>query len=165
LDLQTELNIMELYQQGYNDYQIAEKLGMWQSKVCIFRNQQGLKPNGINIVNKERMKLYEQGLTCKEMSERLGVPESTIRPWLRRMGLSANKVNEKGSSLLIQTTKRDQSDFYDKIPKRELIIMGNVIQLLRRAKELNNGKLDVDDITVVLREINKGDLAVEREAI
>ena len=86
---------MKLYEQGYNDREIAEQVGVSRCTVGNWRRGKGLPPNG--ALGRDRswfveraMKLYEQGYNDREIGEQVGASGWAIGHWRRGKGLPAN---------------------------------------------------------------------------
>nr|DAJ94277.1 MAG TPA: transposase [Caudoviricetes sp.] len=87
---------LELYKQGFNDREIAEKLMYSKTEIFRWRTTRGLPPNGstINFLSvekdRQRMELFNQGLTDKEIADKVGLKECAIKRWRRNKGLKKN---------------------------------------------------------------------------
>lgn len=92
---------LRLYEEGLNDREIADEVGVCQATVCYWRNSRKLPPN--HTANKkrpfeERIRLYEKGLNDCEIADRVGVHQSTICQWRNGKGLPPNHTaNKKGT--------------------------------------------------------------------
>lgn len=87
---------LELYKQGLNDQQIADKLMYSKSEIFRWRTTRGLSPNGstINFLpvekDRQRTELFNQGLTDKEITDKVGLKECAIKRWRKNKGLKKN---------------------------------------------------------------------------
>ncbi len=85
----TDRQLKELYEQGFNDREISEKLGAHENTVRIHRIRLGLKAHGRRLLFTDRqlIELHEEGFNDREIGEKLGVDRSTVGVHRRRLGL------------------------------------------------------------------------------
>lgn len=80
-----------LYDIGYSDKQIAERLGTTRGAVTRWRNINGLMPVISGDIKKcDRMDLYEAGLIDSEIAKLTGVSRNCIFAWRKKRGLPPN---------------------------------------------------------------------------
>jgi predicted transcriptional regulator len=89
--------LLELYDQGLTDREIAEGLGVSQAAVNYRRCKLGLKTNfkRTGVGDKIIAALCNEGLTDKEIASVLGVTQSTVNYRRERLGLKSNYVRTK----------------------------------------------------------------------
>ncbi|GAG77792.1 unnamed protein product [marine sediment metagenome] len=92
----TDQQLIELYDQGLIDREIAEKLGVHFSTVNKHRTRLGLKAKGSNraFTDQQLIDLYEQGFSDREIAEKLGVSGALVGRHRKRLGLEA--IRKKG---------------------------------------------------------------------
>ena len=88
----TDQQLIDLYEQGLVDREIAEKLRAHPSTVTRHRNRLGLKANGCIRVftDQQLIDLHEQGLNDREIGEKLGSSRALVSRHRTRLGLKAN---------------------------------------------------------------------------
>lgn len=87
--------ILELYNNGKNDHEIAHELNLAVGTIYNWRQQNNLPPNGhrgfqSTLDKDEATKLYKEGLNDRQISERIGCTRNAIYMWRRKNGLKAN---------------------------------------------------------------------------
>jgi len=89
LNLFTNQQLIELYEQGLNDSEIAVKLGATRTTVGKRRVRLGLKAIGRRrlFTNEQLIELHEQGLNDIEIGEKLGAHNTTVGLHRNRLGL------------------------------------------------------------------------------
>jgi len=97
-NLFTNQQLIELYEQGLNDSEIAVKLGATRSLVGTRRVRLGLKAIGrrLLVTDEQLIELNEQGLNDKEIAEKLGVNKYTVGYHRRRLGLEGRDDSHYG---------------------------------------------------------------------
>lgn len=87
--------LVELWEQGLSDREIAQDIECSMSTVKNIRKQENLPPNDERFLSTEkaaeRRKLYDSGLIDCKIAGKQGVSQSSIYQWRRRNGLPANK--------------------------------------------------------------------------
>ena len=89
-----------LYNQGFNDQEMADKLGLTNSTTRAWRIHNNLKSQeGVRLSKrlKVRMKLYNQGKTDKEISTTQNITPGHVALWRKQHNLSPNKKNKRKS--------------------------------------------------------------------
>lgn len=90
----TNARIRELYDQGYYDKKIAEKLGISKNRVICYRKRNKLPANKEPAKTRydweKGMELYRKGLNDVEIGIELGCSNQTVWNWRQRMELPAN---------------------------------------------------------------------------
>lgn len=106
-----EEEVKKYHSQGYNDSQMAEKLGISHHAVWCYRDKLGLEPNGFNNKGEKddiRMIYYKEGCSDIEIARMTGENYSGIWRWRQRNGLPSNaKSKQKDKDKIIQK-------YYDK---------------------------------------------------
>lgn len=82
---------LELYNQGMNDRQIAEILGVGDTAIYKWRKQNGMKPNHTRCVTDNRMELYEKGCTDQEIAKAIGKNAQAVKEWRKANKLKNNR--------------------------------------------------------------------------
>lgn len=100
LDLEARRRKMrELYDQGMNDAEIAEALGMSVKTTAKYRRQCGLLPHmqerQCKINAARALKLWKQGKSDKEIGVALGVSKGCVWHWRHRAGLPSVEIKQK----------------------------------------------------------------------
>ena len=87
----------ELYERGFNDREIADKLGCACVTVRHWRQRQGLPHNYQHsaVPPEDIMKLYREGKTDKEICLGLGISSGSLSKWRKKRGLPPNLSQEK----------------------------------------------------------------------
>lgn len=83
------------YKAGMTDQEIAERLDVSETAVCVWRKSAGLpfkNQKGEEYADSEkvRMRLWSQGLNDAEIGDVLGITCKAVFNWRQRRGLSAN---------------------------------------------------------------------------
>ncbi len=88
----TDQQLIELYEKGFNDPEIGEKLGTSKVTVWYHRRRLGLKSHGNRrlFTDQQLIELYDQGLYDREIGEKLGVTHVTVSKHRKRLGLEAH---------------------------------------------------------------------------
>ena len=90
----TNARIRELYDQGWYDKKIAEKLGISKNRVIHYRKRNKLPANKEPAKTRydweKGMELYRKGLNDVEIGMELGCSNQTVWNWRQRMELPAN---------------------------------------------------------------------------
>ena len=90
----TNSRIRELYDQGWYDKKIAEKLGISKNRVIHYRKRNKLPANREPAKTRydweKGMELYRKGLNDVEIGIELGCSNQTVWNWRQRMELPAN---------------------------------------------------------------------------
>lgn len=90
----TNTRIRELYDQGWYDKKIAEKLGISKNRVICYRKRNKLPANKEPAKTRydweKGMELYRKGLNDVEIAKELGCSNQTVWNWRQRMELPAN---------------------------------------------------------------------------
>ena len=101
-----EDEIKRYHNEGYNDPQIAEKVGISKLGVKYYRDKLGLEPNGFNNKGEKddiRMIYYKDGYSDIEIARMTGESYSGIWRWRQRNGLPSNaKSKQKEKDKTIQ---------------------------------------------------------------
>ena len=84
-----DAEMMELYEDGLNDRQIATELRMKYQAVVAWRNKKSLSSNIYIERKNRRLSLYLEGLSDVQIAEKEGVNTAAIQHWRKRQGLSA----------------------------------------------------------------------------
>ena len=82
---------MDLYNQGKNDRQIADILGVGDTAIYKWRKKNGLKANYQPTANDNRLELYNQGLTDQEIAKAINKNASAIKEWRKVNKLKNNR--------------------------------------------------------------------------
>ena len=82
---------MELYNQGKNDRQIADAIGVGDTAIYKWRKQHGLKANYTPNLKDNRLELYNQGLTDQEIAKAIGKNPQAIKEWRKVNKLKNNR--------------------------------------------------------------------------
>lgn len=77
----------ELYDRGFTDEKIAEKLGVTRTAVYNWRQMQGLPAVSRLPSHQRRMEVYNSGLSDRAAADKLGISRNTYRYWRKRHGL------------------------------------------------------------------------------
>jgi len=90
-------NLLQLYEKGMTDRQIADELGVSQSAVNYRRGKLGLPSNferkePSNDLIKD---LNQRGYTDRQIAERLGISQASVNYRRQRLGLPSNFKAEK----------------------------------------------------------------------
>lgn len=91
---------LELYNQGFNDRQIGEKVGLVQNGIYNWRKRNDLPANnslGEKISKKEnqkRLKYYNLGMNDNEIAEKINVTPPAIFYWREKNNLKTNHSNK-----------------------------------------------------------------------
>lgn len=147
--------IMELYQQGMTDSEIARVVGVSRQTVTRYRNRNGLKANYTSLLQRKNQvpALWEQGLTDEEMAVVLGVSRYTVGEWRKKYGLPANRrvgnkiVNHKAGITRDELKQLASDDEY----KRLVLFMVVLNKFWRRAKE-RELKPDINSFIMAYRD-------------
>ena len=96
----TDQQLIDLHEQGFNDREIGEKLGVTSQAVGYRRKRLGLKPIrkhkiGRLFTDQQLIELHEQGFNDREVSEKLGVSGNAV--CRRRKGLGLKPVSRARS--------------------------------------------------------------------
>ena len=90
----TNARIRELYDQGWYDKKIAEKLGISKNRVICYRKRNKLPANKEPAKTRydwqKGMELYRKGLNDVEIAKELNCSNQTVWNWRQRMELPAN---------------------------------------------------------------------------
>ena len=90
----TNSRIRELYDQGWYDKKIAEKLGISKNRVICYRKRNKLPANKEPAKTRydweKGMELYRKGLNDVEIAKELNCSNQTVWNWRQRMELPAN---------------------------------------------------------------------------
>lgn len=90
----TNARIRELYDQGWYDKKIAEKLGITKNRVICYRKRNKLPANKEPAKTRydwdKGMELYHKGLNDVEIAKELNCSNQTVWNWRQRMDLPAN---------------------------------------------------------------------------
>ena len=90
----TNARIRELYDQGWYDKKIAEKLGISKNRVICYRKRNKLPANREPAKTRydweKGMELYRKGLNDVEIGMELGCSTQTVWNWRQRKELPAN---------------------------------------------------------------------------
>lgn len=90
----TNARIRELYDQGWYDKKIAEKLGISKNRVICYRKRNKLPANKEPAKTRydweKGMELYRKGLNDVEIAKELNCSNQTVWHWRQRMELPAN---------------------------------------------------------------------------
>jgi len=85
------------YNAGYNDTEIAEKVGVSSGTVCNWRHRNG-KPahntRGTKLDEHLLMSLYQQGKNDRTIAKESGYNPTTIGLWRKKNGLPVNRVRK-----------------------------------------------------------------------
>lgn len=82
---------MILYKQGYNDYEIANIEGVFQSAIYLWRKRNNLKPNyRINPNHEKWKKLYNKGYDDKTIAKLTSVSRTAIYNWRKKHNLPSH---------------------------------------------------------------------------
>ena len=97
-NLFTNQQLIELYEQGLNDSEIAVKLGATRTLVRTRRVRLGLKAHGRKLLftDQQLIELNENGLTDREIAEKLGANKYTVGYHRRRLGLKGHDNPQGG---------------------------------------------------------------------
>jgi DNA-binding CsgD family transcriptional regulator len=88
--------MLELYNQGLSNTQIAEKVNRSVSAVSLMLKRCGIKNNHQRkYKHSEFIKLYEQGLNNSEIGRRLNVSSNAISNYVIKLGLKPNFKNDR----------------------------------------------------------------------
>ena len=82
---------MELYNQGKNDRQIADIIGVGDTAIYKWRKQHGLKANYTPTASDNRVELYNQGYTDQEIAKAVGKNPQAIKEWRKANKLKNNR--------------------------------------------------------------------------
>jgi len=87
------IELMELYEKGFTDKEIAERIKSSYGTVSAYRVKLGLKPNKLGSLfsDQQFMELYEQGFTDKEMAVFMCVSKGKLSYRREKLGLKANE--------------------------------------------------------------------------
>ena len=107
---------VKLYEQGFDDREIAEKRDVSQTVISSWRRkhnllstvERGKKSGGPPLgkeENERRMKLYKHGLNDREMGEKLGLTSESISYWRKKNDLPPNR--------LYRSTQEKQEEFLE----------------------------------------------------
>lgn len=106
----------ELYANGLNDKQIAEKVHVSSGAVAYWRHKQGLPP--INIYqteipawHKDAQGLYNQGWTDRQIAEAVSRSPESVRQWRMRNNLP--RQNQRSDRLQITSALFGNVSFYE----------------------------------------------------
>lgn len=77
----------KLYENGYNDRQIAEEMGFTTDSVSNYRRRMGLPPHRKFCDYKKCMELYLRGYNDVQIASELGIVKETVGIWRKRNGL------------------------------------------------------------------------------
>jgi hypothetical protein len=87
----TDEQFKELWSQGLNDVQIAERLGVTPEAVGHRRRKVGLPRNPCKKETKEKLKeLHSRGLTDVQIAREMGLRAGTVGTYRRDLGLPPN---------------------------------------------------------------------------
>ena len=90
----TNARIRELYDQGWYDKKIAEKLGISKNRVICYRKRNKLPANKEPAKTRydweKGMELHRKGLNDVEIAKELNCSNQTVWNWRQRMELPAN---------------------------------------------------------------------------
>jgi transposase len=102
---------IELYNQGLNDKEIAQKMGLAISSIQHWRKKNNLPPNRFHKFPHEKRKnfleLYEKGFNDREIAERLNLSPFIIYRLRKKHNLKAHRCRKKKRSL---STKEFQAE-------------------------------------------------------
>ena len=151
LPAEEEARRMKLYNQGLNDIEIGEAVGMTNSGVCCWRSSRGLPANrGKRSVRERdlatyerRLKMYHAGVSCREIARREGVTIGAIYNWRNGSGLTPptmpkrRKTTERRSRrdvLLVEAFERDLLWVSDQRDDDEGLDVGKFIEIWREVR-------------------------------
>lgn len=88
----TEQQLIELHEQGFNDREISDKLGVTPQAVGFRRKRLGLEPIrkhkiGRLFTDQQLIELHAQGFNDREVGEKLGVSFGIVGFHRKRLGL------------------------------------------------------------------------------
>ncbi len=87
----TDQQLIELHKLGFNDKEIADKLGAYRKTVGDHRRILGLKAHDRRyrrlFTDQQLIELHEQGFNDREIGEKLGADRRTVNIHRRRLGL------------------------------------------------------------------------------
>ena len=95
----TDQQLIELHKLGFNDKEIADKLGAYRKTVGDHRRILGLKAHDRRyrrlFTDQQLIELHEQGFNDREIGEKLGVHLSTVN--YRRRMLRLRPIRKHGA--------------------------------------------------------------------
>jgi len=84
---------MRLYNLGFDDKQIAEKMNISKEAVNSWRNLRGLDSNFKSIIDmfdKNIKQFYDKGYSDKDIADKIGCSKSTIKLWRHQKDFKPN---------------------------------------------------------------------------
>ena len=92
--LEADPKVLEMYQAGATDGEIADATGWSKRTVCKWRQGNGLPGNrkGVSLTQREAevIRLYEQGLSDRDIARSIGCGQVAVCRWRQRTGRKAN---------------------------------------------------------------------------
>lgn len=103
----------KLYENGYNDRQIAEKMGFTTDSISNYRRRMGLAPHRKYCDYGKCMELYQRGYNDVQIASELGIAKETVGVWRKRNGLSTqNAIQASGIDRVIEEMEDAISELY-----------------------------------------------------
>jgi uncharacterized protein YjcR len=104
-----------LYEKGYNDRQIAEKMGFTKDSISNYRRRVGLPSHRKYCDYSKCMDLYQRGYNDVQIASELGLAKNTVGIWRKRNGLpSHNAIQISVIDRVIEELKDTIADLYFK---------------------------------------------------
>jgi DNA-binding NarL/FixJ family response regulator len=94
-----------MYDEGKNDHEIGEELGISANTVRNWRHREGLQSvtgrhntteEAIMERRRQMLRLWKEGKNDREIAEAVGVTKKTVQTWRHRAGIASNY--ERGKS-------------------------------------------------------------------
>jgi uncharacterized protein YjcR len=93
----------KLYEKGYSDRQIAEKMGFAIDSISNYRRRVGLPSHRKYCDYSKCMELYLKGYNDVQIASELGISKSTVGIWRKRNGLlTQNAIQVSGIERIIE---------------------------------------------------------------
>jgi uncharacterized protein YjcR len=93
----------KLYENGYNDRQIAEKMGFAIDSISNYRRRIGLPSHRKYCDYGRCMELYEKGFNDVQIASELGIAKTTVGIWRKRNELpTQNTVQISGIEKVVE---------------------------------------------------------------
>lgn len=103
----------KLYEKGYNDRQIAEKMGFTIDSVSNYRRRAGLPSHRRYCDHNKCMELYQRGYNDVQIASELGLAKNTVGIWRKRNGLpTQNEIQISGIDRVIEKIEYIIAELY-----------------------------------------------------
>ncbi len=103
----------KLYEKGYNDRQIAEKMGFTVDSISNYRRRTGLPSHRKYCDYDKCMELYQRGYNDVQIASELRLAKNTVGIWRKRNGLpTQNAVQISGTDRVIEELEDIIAELY-----------------------------------------------------